>query len=243
MSRLRGRHVLFIPILSAALAVSGCSGGSGDGNGNGDAKPPAAAPAFDATQTLQKAATAMADLKSVGLTLASEGKPAVPVRGGDLKLLRGGDADGTIMLEQSGQTVEMKLIAAGDGVFIKGPTGGWQRYPKAVAATMYDPSAVLDPQRGISALLKKATAPKAEATEKVGGKEAHRIRATLPGDAIGGLVPGITTDVSGQIWVSATDHRLLKVKGEIPAAAGGQSGSVIITFTEFNAPYKIKAPA
>jgi lipoprotein LprG len=220
--------------------VSGCSGGDGDGNGGGE--PAAAKPAFDAAQTLRQASTAMAGLKSLGLTLTSEGKPAVPVRGGELKLLRGGDADGTVTLEQSGQTVEMKLIAAGDTMYIKGPTGGWQRYPKAIAANLYDPSAVLDPQRGISALLQKAASPKAEATEEVGGKQAHRVRATLPKAAIGGLVPGITADVSGQIWVSATDHRLLKVKGEIPAA-GGESGSVVITFTEFNAPYKIKAPA
>ncbi|MEW2352906.1 LppX_LprAFG lipoprotein [Spirillospora sp. NPDC029432] len=231
--------MLLVPVLSAALAVTGCSGGGG---GEG-AEPAAAKPTFDGSQELKQAATAMAGLKSLGLTLSTEGKPAVPVRGGELKLLRGGDADGTVTLEQSGQTVEMKIIATGETFYVKGATGGWQRYPKAVAAAMYDPSAVLDPQRGISALLQKATGVKAEATENVAGKEAHRVRATLPRDAIGGLVPGLTTDVSGQIWVAKADHRLLKVRGEIPAAAeGGEKGSVVITFTEFDAPYKIKAP-
>lgn len=239
MPSLRGRLALLVPVLSAALAMSGCTGGGGEG-----AEPAAAEPTFDGAQELKQAATAMAGLKSLGLTMSTEGKPPVPVRSGDLKLVRGGDADGTVTLEQSGQAVEMKIVSVGDGFFVKGATGGWQRYPKAVAAAMYDPSAVLDPQRGISALLQKATGVKAEASESVGGKEAHRVRATLPQEAIGGLVPGLTTDVSGQIWVAKSDHRLLKVRGEIPAAAqGGESGSVVITFTEFNAPYEIKAPA
>lgn len=44
--------------------------------------------------------------------------------------------------------------------------------------------------------------------------------------------------------MSTADHRLLKVRGDVPpAAGGGDRGSVIITFTEFDAPYTIKAPA
>ncbi|MFF5265240.1 LppX_LprAFG lipoprotein [Actinomadura viridis] len=218
----------------AATVMTACSGGDGGG----------AAPAFDAADTLRRSSAAMAGLKSIGFTMTTEGKPPIMVRGGEMKLLRGGDADGTVTVEQSGQKVEMEIVASGDSVYIKAVTGGWRKVPRAMAATLYDPSAVLDPERGISKLLTTVTGPRAEATEKVGGKEARRVGVTLPKAAVGGLIPGVDADVKGQVWVSTADHRLLKVKGDVPPAAeGGDRGSVIINFTEFDAPYTIKAPA
>ena len=241
MSRTRDRLVLLIPVLClllAAAVLTACDGDKG-GDGGADAKP-----AFDAADTLRKASAAMADLKSVGFTLSTEGEPPIMVRGGDLKLLRRGDAKGTLTVEQSGQSVEMQVVALADAVYVKSVTGGWQQVPKALVASWYDPSAVLDPQRGISRLLSSVTQPKAEGTEKVGGKEARRIGVVLPKAEIGGLVPGIESDVRGQVWIGTADDRLLKVRGEIPPAAeGGDRGSVIITFTEFDAPYSIRRPA
>ncbi|GAA2425169.1 hypothetical protein GCM10010191_41720 [Actinomadura vinacea] len=239
MSSVRGRLVLLFPVLCLFALSTVLAACEGDGGGGAAAKP-----RFDAAGTLQRSSAAMADLKSVAFTLTTEGKPPIMVRGGDLKLLRSGDADGTITVEQSGQSVEMQVVAVGDSFYIKAVTGGWRQVPKTMAAALYDPSAVLDPQRGIAKMLTSVTRPTAEATEKVGGKDAYRVGVVLPSAAIGGLIPGIGTDVRGQVWVSAADHRLLKVRGEIPPAAeGGDKGSVVITFTEFNASYKIKAPA
>nr|BFE34915.1 hypothetical protein GCM10010200_071660 [Actinomadura rugatobispora] len=235
--------MLLIPVLCLLLVGSVLTGCDGDGGGGGDGGA-AAKPAFDAAETLRKSSAAMANVKSAAFTLAAEGKPPIMVQGGDLKLLREGDAEGTLTIEQSGQAVEMRVVVLGDAVYIKAVTGGWRQVPKALVATWYDPSAVLDPQRGISKLLGSVTQPKAEATEKVGGKDAHRVGVVLPRAAIGGLVPGVDSDVRGQVWVGAADHRLLKVRGEIPSAAeGGDKGAVVITFTEFDAPYSIKAPA
>jgi lipoprotein LprG len=230
----RGRFAPLILVLMGLVA--GCSGGGGSGGSQ--------APPFDAAQTLRQASAAMANVKSVGFTLASEEKPPIPVRAGEIQLLRNGDADGTVTLEQAGQSVEMQLVSVGESVYIKGVTGGWRQVPKALAASMYDPSAVLDPDRGIAKLLTSLTGAKAEAKEKVNGKDAYRMGVTLPRAAIGGLVPGIESDVRGQVWVGAADHRLLKVRGEVPPLAqGGEKGAVIITFTEFDEPYEIKAPA
>ncbi|MFI6516469.1 LppX_LprAFG lipoprotein [Spirillospora sp. NPDC050679] len=229
MRRAPGRLILLVQALFALVVVTACQGGGG-----GEAEPPK----FDPAQTLKQSAQAMAGLKSIAFTLATEGKPPVPVSGGDMKLLRSGDAEGALQLEQSGQKVEMKIVALGDSIYIKGVTGGWRKVSKMVAAALYDPSAVLDPNRGISRLLGAVQSPKAEATEKVGGKDAHRVAVKLPQAAIAGLVPGITSDLDGQVWVSTADHRLLKVRGNM---SGG--GAVIINFTEFDAPYKISAPA
>ncbi|MGI5415804.1 LppX_LprAFG lipoprotein [Actinomadura luteofluorescens] len=223
------RILALVPVLLALVFAGACDGGSGG---------PAKKADFDAAQTLRQAAQAMGGLKSVAFTLESEGKIPVMVKGGDMKLLRSGDAEGTLAVEQQGQKVEMKVVAVGDSIYLDAGTGGWRKLPKGLAASVYDPSAVLDPERGIAKLLTSAREPSPEAVEKVDGKEAYRMAAKLPKDQVAGLIPGIGEDMDGQVWVSKADHRLLKVRGAFPKDAG----AVTIKFTEFDAPYKISAP-
>ncbi|MBE1535064.1 LppX_LprAFG lipoprotein [Actinomadura algeriensis] len=225
------RRILALVTLILMLgAVGACDGDGGSGE-------PQKAD-FDGAQVLQRAAQAMADLKSVAFTVTTQDETPIMVKGGDLKLLRNGDAEGTLTIEQSGHAVEMKVVAVGDSIYLDAGTGGWRKAPKALAATMYDPSAVLDPERGIASLLSSLRAPKAEAVEEVGGKEAYRVAATLPQDRIGGLIPGINADLRGQVWVNKDDGRLVKVRGAFPDG----KGAVVIEFTEFDAPYEISAP-
>ncbi|MEU6035280.1 LppX_LprAFG lipoprotein [Actinomadura sp. NPDC047616] len=211
------------------VAGTACSGGDGGGDEGAKQPPP--------QDTLRQASQAMRDLRSVAFSVATEGNPGVPLKAGDMRLLRGGDAEGTINLEQSGQAVEMKIVAVGETFYVKGVTGGWRRFPKQLAAAMYDPSAVLDPDRGIAKLLTSVAQPQAEKTEKVDGKDAYKVRGTLPKDVIAGLIPGLNGDVKGHVWVGTADHRLLKVRGDV------NDGTVTVRFTEFDAPYKISAPA
>ncbi|MFA1539169.1 LppX_LprAFG lipoprotein [Actinomadura monticuli] len=222
------RMLVLVPVLLALAVAGGCGGGSDE---------PAKKADFDAAQTLGRAAQAMGALKSVGFSLESDGKTPVIVKGGDMKLLRSGDAQGTLTIEQQGQNVEMKVVALGDSIYLDAGTGGWRKLPKALAASVYDPSAVLDPRRGIPMLLSSAKAPVAQAVEKVDGAEAYRVGAKLPKAQIAGLIPGIGEDMDGQVWVRRADHRLVKVRGAFP---GG--GAVVISFTEFDAAYKISAP-
>ena len=221
------RMLVLVPVLLALVFTGACDDGGGGGK----------KAEFDAAGTLREAAQAMSALKSVGFTLESDGKTPVIVKGGDMKLLRSGDAEGTLTVEQQGQNVEMKVVALGDSIYLDAGTGGWRKLPKALAAAMYDPSAVLDPQRGIPMLLSSAASPEPQAVEKVGGKDAYRVGAKLPKGQIAGLIPGIDADLDGQVWVGKADHRLLKVRGQFP-----KGGAVVISFTEFDAPYKISAP-
>ncbi|MBO2446386.1 LppX_LprAFG lipoprotein [Actinomadura barringtoniae] len=236
MSRRRVRLVAIAPV-ALALTLSACNGGDDKGSKVSANQPQGQA-------TLQQASTAMAGLKSIAFTLSTEGKPSIPVKSGDIKLLKSGDAEGTLTISQLGKNLEMKVVALGDQYYVKGLTGNWQKFSKAMASTVfnYDPSAVLDPDRGIPKLLNSVSAPTTEATEKVNGKDAYRIKATLTKDAVGGLIPGVDSNIQGLIWVGKADHRLLKVKGDLPAGPDGDKGSVIINFTEFDAPYQIKAP-
>src|SRR5690606_16851449 len=102
----------------------------------------------------------------------------------------------------------------------KGLTGGYEKASKEQLRSLYDPSAVLDPERGIAKLLTAARGAQPEAREKVGGKDAYRVKVTLPKQEIEGLIPGVDEDLQGQVWISADDHRLLKVRGELPPSGG-----------------------
>jgi lipoprotein LprG len=222
--------LVLVPVLLALVFTGACDDGGGGGGGGKKAE-------FDAAGTLKQAAQAMGALRSVAFSVESDGKTPVIVKGGDMKLLRSGDAQGTLTVEQQGQNVEMKVVALGDSIYLDAGTGGWRKLPKALAASVYDPSAVLDPQRGIPMLLSSAESPEPQAVEKVDGKDAYRVGAKLPKAQIAGLIPGISADMDGQVWVGKADHRLLKVRGQFP-----KGGAVVISFTEFDAPYKISAP-
>lgn len=221
------RILVLVPVLLALVLSGACSGGGAAEKAD-----------FDAAQVMRQAAQAMGDLQSVAFTVESEGTTPVIVKGGDLKLLRGGDAEGTLTVEQQGQNVEMKVVAVGESIYLDAGTGGWRKLPKALAASMYDPSAVLDPERGIAKLLESAAGAEPQAVEKVDGVEAYRVGATLPKDRVSGLVPGIGADLEGQVWVNKADHRLVRVRGAFPEG----KGAVVISFTEFDAPYEISAP-
>jgi lipoprotein LprG len=235
MSSIRVRAATAFTLLLIPLSAAGCKGGSES------SQPTESLP--KGSEVLSQASAAMRDVNSVGFTLGTEGKPAVPFKRGDIKLLKSGDAEGGIQIQQAGQAVEMNFVLVGPTVYLKGVTGGYQKLPRAMVAQIYDPSAVLDPDRGVAKLLTTATDPTTEAREKVGGKDTYRVKATLPKDTAAALVPGIGQDLTGQVWVATTDHRPVKLKMQVPpTAGGGDTGSVIVSLTEFNADYKITPP-
>jgi lipoprotein LprG len=216
------------PLALAIAVATGCSGGESFPDGR---------------KLLQEASATMRGVQSVGFAIRSEGNPPISVKSADGKLLRSGDAQGTLRLTQSGQQVEMAFTLVGNTVYFKGATGGYQRLPRATVLAVYDPSAILDPQRGVVKLLDTATNPKTDKREKVGGQDAYRVKATLSKAVVPSLVPGVTKDIDGQVWVSTGDHKVLKVRAPIPKASGdGTQGAVTVTFTDFNKNFVITAP-
>jgi lipoprotein LprG len=227
MSLSGGRVIAWLALV--ALAGTGCSGGGSLPDGR---------------KVLQQASAAMRGVQSVGFAIRSEGNPPIAVKSADGRLLKSGDAQGTLQVTQSGQPVEMAFTLVGNSVYFKGATGGYQRLPRATVLAVYDPSAILDPQRGIVKLLDTAAKPETDKREKVGGQDAFRVKATLSRSVVPSLVPGVTKDVDGQVWVSAADHRVLKVRVPIPKAGGGDGtqGAVTVTFADFNRNFAISAP-
>jgi lipoprotein LprG len=233
------RHRSPVPVLLSALAAALVLAGCSSGGAPAEQLPPA-------PQLLTQAADAMAKVRTVSLDAQVDPKVSgLPVRSAAAKLTAAGDATGTAALNQGGEAIELQFVATKGTLFIKGPTGNWQPIPLALAAGIYDPSALLRPDSGVAALLRTARDGVTEASEDVGGRPAYRVRATLDRNALQSIVPGIAAD-SGVVWLDKADSRMLKAVVDVPTTAGdpqSPKAPVTVTLTDFDAPVAVTPPA
>jgi lipoprotein LprG len=231
--RLKVVTVVVVAMVAAALAA-GC----------GSDKPAvktADLPASDGL--LRESATAMRGVDTVRFTIEITGKPGgVPLRRVDGQLAKAGNAKGKVQLDQEGALNELEYVVVGTTAYIKGPTGGWQSVPLSVASTVYDPSAILDPARGIAKLLETASGGRTEAREEIDGVETYRVGASFGSTVVGALVPGYGAGASGQVWIGTKDKLPVRIKLQMPATAGGEASTVLVNLSDYNAPASISAP-
>jgi lipoprotein LprG len=229
MSSSRAR-LACLPIVLALVLTTGCGGG-------GSANNPAGG------QVLQQAANVLRTVTSLSFTLRTSGDPKVNVKSVDAKLLRNGNSQGSVQVTELGLPIQLDFVALGKTVHFKGLTGGWQQAPLAKVAGIYDPSAVLDPERGLVQLLLTATGASTRGQEKVAGQNCYRVHAMLAQTSLVRLVPGMAANAPADIWVTAADHHMLKAQVEVPSKSGGKPGTVTVAFADFGKPFSINAPA
>jgi len=222
-----GRLRYATAILLFTLAASGCSGGSG----GEEADLP------DGADTLTSSAEAMAELSTARFDLEVEGTVGdSSVRAASIQVTREGDAAGTVSLDEGGQVTESEVVFVGGTLYLKGPTGGFQQVPAALAADIYDPTVLLDPDNGVAALLRSGTDAVTEAREEVEGVDAYRIKATFAGAEVAGLIPGLEADTSGVIWVGVEDNRVVQARFTLP------DGEATVRLSDFDEAAEITAP-
>lgn len=224
--------------LLAALALAGTPACTGGDTGSPSGSLP------DGAGLLRESAQAMSELNTVRFDLAVDGTvPGVAIRGAEGELTREGDVKGTAQLAQGDGGSEIEFVIVDDSLYLKGPTGGFQRLPASFAASVYDPSKILDDKVGVPAMIAGASQAKTEAIEDVDGTQAYRVAVTVPKDRLAVLLPGVSGDLSGHLWVASSDpKRLLRAKMNVPAEGGGSPGSVTMTLSEFDEPVTITPP-
>jgi lipoprotein LprG len=193
---------------------------------------------------MTRAAAAMAQVQTVAVDVAVDpALTSIPVRSATGKLTSAGDAIGTATLSQGTSTVEFNFVITQGTLYLKGATGQYQRLPLALAAGIYDPTALLSPDRGVAALLRTATNATTEAREDVNGVPAYRVRATLDPNLVTGIVPGLTGATTGTVWIDQASSRVLKAQIDVPNPAGGGPVPVTVTLSDFNAPVTVTPPS
>jgi|KBSSwiStaDraftv2_1062776.scaffolds.fasta_scaffold120486_2 lipoprotein LprG len=195
------------------------------------------------SQLMTEGANAMSDVKTAHFVLTVDGAiTGLSLSKAEGDLTKEGNAKGTATIEQSGIKVEAAFVIVDQWLYLKLATGGYQKLPLAVAATVYDPSAILDPQRGAAQLLRTAKNPKTEALEKVDGKDAYKVTFDPDPTALAALIPTNASGVTATVWLYADSKKIAKAQFVIPTSGSAGKGTVTVVFSNYDAAVSISAP-
>lgn len=213
-------------VLTAALALAGCEDEVAE-----------QLTGVSASELLGEAADEMAGLQTVRLHVESDAEVAeLPVRTLEGQVTRAGDAAGTAQVEQFDQLMELQFVVVGDEFHYR-LLGSWQEAPRAEAADLYDPSAVLDPDRGVAHLLRTATDAALDGIEEIAGVDTYRVTARFDPDAAAALLPGAPGELTGTLWIGVDPPVLHQAEFTSP-----ELGTATVRLSDFDAPADISAP-
>lgn len=226
-----GRPALFVSAaLVLALAAAGCGGGGGQPSAEQlveeSVEATEAVESFHFTLDVQNVAPS-----GTGLHLTSaEGDVAVP-----------DSARAEISGTFAGAPITTQVVAIGDDVWLKNPlTGAWQSID--VSTT---PLALLDPSKGVLAVMRGIADPVDEGVEDVDGVSLQRISGTAAAADVAPLVAVTASagEVPVTLWLGADDRVLRRIEVAGPVAEGEPDGAVrVVELSRFDEPVRIEPP-
>jgi Protein of unknown function (DUF1396). len=235
----RGHFVRSLLTLAASLLLvpgllAACTKDKASDETQGESLP-------DGATLLTESASAMTEVETVHIVLdINPAVGALPITRAEGDLKRGGDAKGTIQLLAGAQLLEVEFVVMGDDAWVKYPTGGWQA--AGSITSIYDPSAILDPQRGVANLLTTSSEPRTEGAEKVNGVDAWRVAVKIDHKAANQLVPGVPDGLTGTVWIDQDTKRLVKAVVNSPQSGSTPASTITLDMTDFNAAVDVSAP-
>lgn len=226
------RRILLGSLALIATVATGCS----------DDKPATGGTSLDGAAVLRDAAAATKEISSAHFTLKVDGSiPGLDVHSAEGDLTRTGGAKGKVNMDLLGQLFEGEFVLVDDSIYIKGATGGFQQLPASLVASIYDPGAILDPDKGVANVLANVQNPKAEGTESVNGTSTVKVTGRVSKDVVKSLVPGVSSDVDITFWVREDNKQPVKALVKIPSS-DGKTATAEVMLTDVNKPVTIEAP-
>ena len=220
-------------LASVALLVVACS--SND-------KPPASG-GQDASALLKESAEATKNIQSAHFTLKVNGEiEGLSVHNAEGDLTKAGAAKGKVNMELLGNLFEGEFVLVDNSIYIKGPTGGYQQLPASLISSIYDPGAILNPDKGISKVLASVQNPKFEGTETVNGQATNKVSGRAAKDVVSSIVPGVNSDVDITFWLRQDNKQPVKAEAKLPGK-NNQPASVEVTLSDVDKPVTITKPA
>jgi lipoprotein LprG len=235
----RWRRGVVATVLAVSLAtVAAACSSSGGSDGSSTAPLPAA------SGLLQASARAMQDVHSARFDLSGKGSIAgVEVDSAQGTVTSDGRAQGTVKIVQNGALAELQLVVVGGDIYIKGPTGRFAKLPAAAAGATFDPSQILNPDRGLGLLLKFATEGTSVGEEDVGGVATYRVEAELDGSLVSHLMPlPAANKVPGILWIAKDGSQLVQIMVNAPQA-GGKTAQLTLHLSDFGLSVNITPPS
>jgi len=193
----------------------------------------------DGGEALTRSAETMSGIKSTHFVIKVDGElPDLGVQGADGDLNADGDAQGKAKVNQFGQLLEVDFVLAKGDLYIKGPTGGFTKLPAALAGQVYDPTSILNPDKGVAKVLRSVKDPKTTSADSA----TQVVTGTVPKDVAAALVPGISSDVAGTFTLDRASLKLQKAQFGLKGK-DGKDASVEVALSEFDKLVKVSPPA
>jgi lipoprotein LprG len=197
----------------------------------------------DGAALLKQSAEASKAITSAHFQLVINGAiPGIPIQGAQGDLTKEGNAQGSAKLQEFGHLLEVQFVLVDKKFYIKGLTGGYQQMDSLT--NLYDPSAILDPNRGVAKVLTSITQPKTEGRETINEQQTFRVAGKAPKDAVSAIVPNVTQDVDVKVWVREDNKQPVRAWIQLPADKPGSGAPTVeITLSDVNKPVTITKPA
>jgi LppX_LprAFG lipoprotein len=220
-----------IALLLVAPVLAGCSSGGSTES---------------ASALLAKAKKALDDTQSLHFALSSSGAPATAtvLTGGDGDIARPSSFQGTLKVQVSGNTVDLKVVSVNGKIYAQLPfTSSYSAIdPKTFG--FGNPGALLDPRTGISQLFTKAQNPKLGEQKRVNGEVVREVTADLPGQLVADLLtskdPGKPVHARFSIATESGQLRRAALTGAFFTATA--DGTYTLDLSQFGEHVSITAP-
>lgn len=193
----------------------------------------------DGPGLLGKSADAIGTVKTTHFAVTVDGQlPDITVQGAEGDLTSDGDAQGKAKVNQLGQLLEVDFVLVGGDLYLKGPTGGFQKLPAALKGQVYDPSTLLNPDTGVAKVLRGVRDAKTESSDD----RVYVVAGTVPKDIAAGLAPGVGSDVAGKFSITKDSSKLVSARFEL-TGKDGKPASVEVELSDFDKPVTVSPPA
>ena len=224
-----------LPGVLLILAIAACSGPAGGGGPDPKAE-------------LRDAGAAMGEVHSVTADLTFG--PGVTLQGYTLvsatsKLKPPADSDSTFKVKQQDFLVDIRVVTVGGAIYLKVPFTPFTQLPADQAATLPDPAGLMDPAKGLPALLGAARKPTLVGTDKVDGMDCDKVSAGFAASDVAAVLGNAVKpagDVSAVFWISHGDHLVRRLTLSGALVEPGKSTNVDVHLHDYDAPLDIARP-
>ena len=198
------------------------------------------APLPDAATLLKQSNQTTRDLKSTHILLNVTGTiPGLPVHSltGDLTNTPSVAAKGNANITVFGQTLDADFVVVDGNLYAALTPNKWTNF--GPAADIYDPSVILDPDRGLANILANFSNPKSDGRETISGVQTVRVTGTVSGQAISAIVPNVNNSVPATAWIREDGNHDL-VQSKVETSPGN---TIQMTLSDWNKPVTVSKPA
>jgi lipoprotein LprG len=194
---------------------------------------------------LQQAQTTLNATSSAHFTLTSQNVSSggTVLTGGEGDLARPAQLKGSFSVSVEGIGAKVNVVAKG-GVFAA-QLPFQSHYTRVNPATfgLTDPSALLDPQHGLSNLLTAGTDPRYTGEQRYQGELLYEITSTVPGSAVPVLPNDNPSQTVTQVAaINPTNHELREISLTGPFTSKTSDSTYVVVLTAYNEPVNITLP-